>query len=329
MVSKTHPNEDIFSTEEIQQAYRQMLTIRRFEEKAGQAYTEGLIAGFCHLYIGQEAVAVGIKSTLQPGDQIITGYRCHGHHIVSGEKLTPIMAELFGKSIGVSKGKGGSMHLFNPQGDFYGGHGIVGAQSSLGTGMAFANKYLNNDNISAIFFGDGALNQGQLYESFNMARLWNLPALYIIENNKYAMGTSIERGCANSENLFYRGEGFMIPGEAIDGMNIFDIKRATITAVDYVRKNGPALLEMQTYRYKGHSMSDPAKYRTREEVDEYRKEHDPLLIVEDYCKQHDLIPAEWFIAIDQEIKNEVGQAYQEAKDAPEPDLSLLYTDVLC
>src|SRR5215468_11147773 len=256
--------------------YRDMLMIRRFEEKAGQLYGMGLIGGFCHLYIGQEAVVVGMQLTLQPGDQVITGYRDHGHMLACGMDPKGVMAELTGRRSGYSKGKGGSMHMFSAEKGFYGGHGIVGAQVPLGTGLAFANKYRGNDNVSLTYFGDGAANQGQVYESFNMAKLWHLPVVYVIENNQYGMGTSVSRASATT-NLSLRGLSFDIPGEQVDGMDVRAVKAAGEKAIQWARcGKGPIILEMLTYRYRGHSMSDPAKYRSKEEVDKIRTEHDPI-----------------------------------------------------
>ena len=265
-----------FSKEQELSAYRSMLAIRRFEEKAGQMYGMGLIGGFCHLYIGQEAVVVGMQMVLKEGDQVITGYRDHGHMLATGMKAKGVMAELTGRAHGYSKGKGGSMHMFSVEKGFYGGHGIVGAQVPLGTGLAFANHYRGNDNLSVTYFGDGAANQGQVYESFNMAELWKLPVIYVIENNRYAMGTSITRSSAEV-NLSRRGLSFNIPGDQVDGMDVRAVKAAGEKAAQWCRSGkGPYILEMLTYRYRGHSMSDPAKYRTREEVDEIRTHHDPI-----------------------------------------------------
>src|ERR1051326_5533057 len=264
-----------FTKQQELKALRDMLLIRRFEEKAGQLYGMGAIGGFCHLYIGQEAVVVGMQMALKKGDQIITGYRDHGHMLATGMEARGVMAELTGRRGGYSKGKGGSMHMFSMEKNFYGGHGIVGAQVSLGTGLAFANRYRGNDLVSVAYFGDGASNQGQVYESFNMAELWKLPVVYVIENNRYAMGTSVSRASAQI-NLSKRGASFNIPGEQVDGMDVRAVKAAGAKAVKWCRAgNGPYILEMLTYRYRGHSMSDPAKYRTREEVQKMRTEHDP------------------------------------------------------
>src|ERR1051326_796960 len=265
-----------FDKEQELKAYRDMLLIRRFEEKAGQMYGMGLIGGFCHLYIGQEAVVVGMQMTLKPGDKVITGYRDHGHMLAAGMDPKGVMAELTGRTHGYSKGKGGSMHMFSVANGFYGGHGIVGGQGPLGTGLAFANHYRGTDNVSLTYFGDGAANQGQVYESFNMAELWKLPVIYVIENNRYAMGTSVARSSAQPD-LFKRGASFNIPGSQVDGMDVRAVKAATEQALAWCRAGkGPIILEMLTYRYRGHSMSDPAKHRTKEEVDRMRTEHDPI-----------------------------------------------------
>src|SRR5580704_6500455 len=265
-----------FSKEQELTAFRHMLRIRRFEEKAGQLYGMGLIGGFCHLYIGEEAVVVGMQMVLKPGDQVITGYRDHGHMLACGMDPKGVMAELTGRRGGYSKGKGGSMHMFSVDKGFFGGHGIVGAMVPLGTGLAFANKYRGNDNVSLTYFGDGAANQGQVYESFNMAELWKLPVIFVIENNRYAMGTAVLRSSAQT-NLSMRGMSFDVPGEQVDGMDVRAVKAAGEKAVKWCREgNGPIILEMLTYRYRGHSMSDPAKYRPKEEVDKVRTEHDPI-----------------------------------------------------
>ncbi len=313
--------------DELLKYYREMLLIRRFEERAGQLYGMGLIGGFCHLYIGQEAIAVGIEAVRKKGDQVITGYRDHGQMLVCGMDPKEVMAELTGRSGGSSKGKGGSMHMFSPEADFYGGHGIVGAQVSLGTGLAFANKYRGNDHVSFSYFGDGAANQGQVYESFNMAQVWKLPAIYIIENNQYAMGTSIERASAETK-LHKRGISFQIPGEEVDGMNVLAVKEAAQRATAHARAGkGPYILEMKTYRYRGHSMSDPAKYRTREEVDEVRKNRDPIDNVEDMLEQRGWADEAALKAIDAEVKKIVAEAAEFARTSPEPDPSELWTDV--
>jgi pyruvate dehydrogenase E1 component alpha subunit len=307
--------------------YRQMLLIRRFEERAGQLYGMGLIGGFCHLYIGQEAIAVGVQSAKQPADQIITGYRDHGHMLAAGMDPRAVMAELTGRAAGVSRGKGGSMHMFSLEKGFYGGHGIVGAPASLGTGLAFANRYRNNGAVAFVYFGDGAANQGQVYESFNMAELWRLPAVYIIENNQYAMGTSIERSSSET-HLYRRGASFNIPGQEVDGMDVLAVREAALAAAEHARAGkGPFILEMKTYRYRGHSMSDPAKYRTREEVDEVRKHRDPIDHVQALLESDHLADDAALKAIDAEVKKIVADAAEYARTAPEPEPPELYTDV--
>jgi pyruvate dehydrogenase E1 component alpha subunit len=316
-----------FSKEQELSAYRTMLTIRRFEEKAGQMYGMGLIGGFCHLYIGQEAVVVGIQMTLKPGDQVITGYRDHGHMIATGMDLKGIMAELTGRAHGYSKGKGGSMHMFSVEKGFYGGHGIVAAQVPLGTGLGFADRYRGTDNLSVTYFGDGAANQGQVYESFNMASLWKLPVIYVIENNRYAMGTAITRSSAEV-NLSRRGLSFNIPGDQVDGMDVRAVNAAGEKAAQWCRSGkGPYILEMLTYRYRGHSMSDPAKYRTREEVDEIRTHHDPIDMARQRILEKKFANEEALKKIDAEIRDQVNQAAEFATHDPEPDPSELYTDV--
>jgi pyruvate dehydrogenase E1 component alpha subunit len=313
--------------EEELRAYRDMLLIRRFEEKAGQLYGMGLIGGFCHLYIGQEAVVVGMQMCLKPGDQVITGYRDHGHMLACGMEANGVMAELTGRRGGYSKGKGGSMHMFSVEKGFYGGHGIVGAQVSLGTGIAFANKYRGNGNVCLTYFGDGAANQGQVYESFNMAELWKLPVVYIVENNKYAMGTSVERSSAQRD-FSKRGVSFNIPGEQVDGMDVRAVKAAGEKAVTWCRDgNGPYILEMQTYRYRGHSMSDPAKYRTKDEVQKMRDERDPIeqvksrLLARGWASEDDLKK------VDADVRAIVTESAEFAQTSPEPDPSELWTDV--
>ncbi|MEP3073236.1 pyruvate dehydrogenase (acetyl-transferring) E1 component subunit alpha [Maricaulis sp.] len=314
--------------DELLQYYRDMLLMRRFEEKAGQLYGMGLIAGFCHLYIGQEAVVTGIQAALEEGDQVITGYRDHAHMLACGMDPNGVMAELTGREGGYSRGKGGSMHMFSREKQFYGGHGIVGAQVSLGTGLAFADRYKENKKVAVTYFGDGAANQGQVYESFNMAKLWDLPVIYVIENNQYAMGTAVKR--ASSETALHkRGLSFGIPGEEVDGMDVEAVKAAAAKAVKHARDgNGPYILEMKTYRYRGHSMSDPAKYRTREEVDDIRSHHDPIDLVKKRLIEGKHATEEELKEIDKEVKKVVNDAAQFAKDSPEPDPSELYTDVL-
>jgi pyruvate dehydrogenase E1 component alpha subunit len=307
--------------------YRSMLLIRRFEERAGQLYGMGLIGGFCHLYIGQEAIAVGMHAAQQPGDQVITGYREHGHMLAAGMEPRAVMAELTGRAAGVSKGKGGSMHMFSVAAGFYGGHGIVGAQVSLGTGLALANRYRDDGAVAFVYFGDGAANQGQVYESFNMAELWRLPVVYVIENNQYAMGTSVERSSSET-HLFRRGVSFNIPGEEVDGMDVSAVREAGLKAAAHARSGeGPYILEMKTYRYRGHSMSDPAKYRTREEVDEVRKTRDPIDHLRERLEAEGLIDEAAARAMDAEVKAIIADAAEFARTAPEPDPSELMTDI--
>jgi len=316
------------SKEELLEYYRQMLLIRRFEERAGQLYGLGLIGGFCHLYIGQEAVAVGLQSALTPGkDSVITGYRDHGHMLAYGIDPKVIMAELTGRAAGISKGKGGSMHMFSVEHKFYGGHGIVGAQVSLGTGLAFRHKYEGDGGVCLAYFGDGAANQGQVYESFNMAELWKLPIIFVIENNQYAMGTSVNRSSAEDQ-LYKRGDSFRIPGLQVDGMDVLAVRGAAETALKWVRAGkGPILLELKTYRYRGHSMSDPAKYRSREEVQAVRDKSDPIEHARKELEAMGAGEAD-LKAIDTEIKRIVVEAADFAEQAPEPDPAELYTDVL-
>lgn len=316
------------SPEELITYYKDMLMMRRFEEKAGQMYGMGLIGGFCHLYIGQEAVVTGIQAALKEGDGIITSYRDHAHMLAC--KIDPklILAELTGRITGISKGKGGSMHMFSVEHGFYGGHGIVAAQVPIGAGLAFANKYRGNDNVSVTYFGDGAVNQGQVYESFNMARLWNLPVIFVIENNQYAMGTSLARASSEVE-LFRRGESFKIEGEAVDGMDVLAVREAAERAVAKCRAGeGPVLLEMKTYRYRGHSMSDPAKYRSKEEVSKMRAEFDPIDQVKKRILDGKILSEDELKAMDKEIKAVVSEAAEYAQTSPEPDPSELYTDIL-
>ena len=316
-----------FTKDQELSAYETMLTIRRFEEKAGQMYGMGLIGGFCHLYIGQEAVVVGMQMAQKEGDQVITGYRDHGHMIACGMEAKGVMAELTGRSHGYSRGKGGSMHMFSKEKGFYGGHGIVGAQVSLGTGLAFANHYRGNDNLSVVYFGDGAANQGQVYESFNMAVLWKLPVIYIIENNRYAMGTSVNRASAQTD-FSKRGTSFNIPGEQVDGMDVRAVKAAADKAAAWCREGkGPYILEMLTYRYRGHSMSDPAKYRTREEVDKVRNAHDPIDMVRARLLEKKFATEDSLKKIDASVRDLINQAAEFATHDPEPDVSELYTDI--
>jgi pyruvate dehydrogenase E1 component alpha subunit len=316
------------SDDQLLKFYEQMLLIRRFEERAGQLYGLGYIGGFCHLYIGQEAVAVGIQSALDPAkDSVITGYRDHGHMLAYGIDPKVIMAELTGRAAGISRGKGGSMHMFSVDHGFYGGHGIVGAQVSLGTGLAFGHKYREDGGVCVAYFGDGAANQGQVYESFNMASLWKLPIVFVIENNGYAMGTAVKRSSAETD-FYRRGTAFRIPGMDVNGMDVLEVRSATEIALDFVRKgNGPVLMELNTYRYRGHSMSDPAKYRTREEVQEVREHRDPI----DHAKTELLergITEERLKELEKQVRTVVVAAADFAENSPEPEASELYTDVL-
>ncbi len=308
--------------------YREMLLVRRFEEKAGQLYGMGLIAGFCHLYIGQEAVVVGMHAAAGAADSVVTSYRDHGHMLTCGMDPKGVMAELAGRAGGYSRGKGGSMHMFSHEQRFYGGHGIVGAQVPIGTGLAFAHKYRGDGGVSHVFLGDGAINQGQVYESFNMASLWALPAVYVIENNKYAMGTSVERSAAGTE-LFRRGIAYGIPGEAVDGMDVLAVREAAVRALAHARAgDGPYILEMKTYRYRGHSMSDPAKYRTKEEVSRMREQHDPIDTLKVRLLAEGIVDEAALKDIDREVKAVVGEAADFAQASPEPDAAELWTDVL-
>ena len=316
------------SDEELLKFYEQMLLIRRFEEKAGQLYGLGLIGGFCHLYIGQEAVAVGLQSALDSEkDSVITGYRDHGHMLAYGIDPNVIMAELTGRGAGISKGKGGSMHMFSVDHKFYGGHGIVGAQVPLGAGLAFAHKYREDGGVCMAYFGDGASNQGQVYEAFNMAALWNLPIVFVVENNGYAMGTAVKRGSAET-HFYRRGTAFRIPGMDVNGMDVLEVRAAAEVALAHVRAGkGPVLMELHTYRYRGHSMSDPAKYRTREEVQEMREKHDPI----DAAKAELIkrgVAEDRLKELEKQIRAKVNQSADFAENSPEPDMSELYTDVL-
>ena len=324
---KRTPKKNLPPADELLAYYKDMLLIRRFEEKAGQLYGMGLIGGFCHLYIGQEAVVVGLQSNTKEGDQVVTSYRDHGHMLACGMDAGGVMAELTGREGGYSRGKGGSMHMFSAEKHFYGGHGIVGAQVPIGAGLAFANKYRGNDNVSFAYFGDGAANQGQVYETFNMAALWGLPCIFVIENNQYAMGTAQQRS-TSSPAIYSRGEAFGIPGEEVDGMDVLAVKDAGARAVQHCRAGqGPYILEVKTYRYRGHSMSDPAKYRTREEVSKMREERDPIdglraLIMDNKLADEDAIKA-----IDKDVKAVVNDAAKFAQESPEPAESELWTDV--
>ncbi len=324
---KTRRADPGLTPDRLEAAYRQMLLIRRFEEKAGQLYGMGQIGGFCHLYIGQEAVVVGVQMALGEGDQVITSYRDHGHMLATGMEPRGVMAELTGRAAGYSRGKGGSMHMFSREKNFFGGHGIVGAQVSLGTGLAFANRYRNNAQVAVTYMGEGAANQGQVYESFNLAALMKLPCLYVIENNRYGMGTSVERATA-SRNLSQNGSPWGIPGKQVDGMNVQSVHAAAAEAVAHCRAGeGPYILEMLTYRYRGHSMSDPAKYRTREEVQAMREQHDAI----EQARQALLAAGrseDQLKAIENEAKRIAQDAADFAVTAPEPDAAELWTDVL-
>jgi pyruvate dehydrogenase E1 component alpha subunit len=327
LAAKKAPEKSNVSKDELLKFYREMLLIRRFEEKAGQLYGMGLIGGFCHLYIGQEAVVVGLEACAKEGDKRITSYRDHGHMLACGMEANGVMAELTGRSGGYSKGKGGSMHMFSREKHFYGGHGIVGAQVPLGAGLAFADKYKGNDNVTFTYFGDGAANQGQVYETYNMAKLWSLPVVFVIENNHYAMGTSQVRS-TTSETLFGRGLAYGIPGEQVDGMDVLAVKEAGAKAVAHCRAGkGPYILEMMTYRYRGHSMSDPAKYRTREEVEKMKSEKDAIEHVRDLLLSAGLSSDEELKAIDKSIKDVVNASVEFAKASPEPALAELWTDI--
>ncbi|MBL26576.1 MAG: pyruvate dehydrogenase (acetyl-transferring) E1 component subunit alpha [Rhodospirillaceae bacterium] len=316
------------SAEELLTYYRQMLLVRRFEERAGQMYGMGLIGGFCHLYIGQEAVVVGMEHAIDKDDAMITGYRCHAHAVTRGVDPKAVLSELTGRAAGISQGKGGSMHMFSPENGFYGGHGIVGAQVSLGTGIAFGMKYKKTDRVCVTYYGDGAANQGQVYESFNMAALWKLPVIYVVENNQYGMGTSVKRASASVE-LYRHGESLGIPGVQVDGMDVLAVKQAGDEAVKQARAGeGPVVLEMLTYRYRGHSMSDPGKYRTREEVQKMRTERDPINQLRERILSEKAADEAALKDIDREIKEIINEAAEFAQSAPEPDAAELYTDVV-
>jgi len=314
--------------EKLLSLFREMLLIRRFEEKAGQLYGMGLIGGFCHLYIGQEAVVTGIQAAAQKNDAVITTYRDHAHMLACGMDPKGIMAELTGRSGGFSKGKGGSMHMFSVEKQFFGGHGIVGANVPLGTGMAFAQKYKGTNAITMTYFGDGASNQGQVYESFNMASLWQLPVIFIIENNEYAMGTSTKRHAADT-HLYKRGEAFGIPGIQVNGMDVLEVYEASKKVIEHVRSGkGPYLMEVKTYRYRGHSMSDPAKYRTKEEVEDYKENRDPINQFRKYLEKEGVGSEAVFKKIEDEVKALVNDAAEYAKESPEPAATELWTDIL-
>lgn len=314
--------------EEIQKYYRDMLLIRRFEEKAGQIYGMGLIGGFCHLYIGQEAVVVGMQSAINDDDAVITSYRDHGHMLACGMDPKGVMAELTGREGGYSRGKGGSMHMFSKEKNFYGGHGIVGACVPLGTGLAFSQRYKDTKDVTLCYMGDGTVNQGQVYESFNMAELWSLPVVYVIENNEYAMGTSVKRASAQTE-LYRRGESFNVPGEQVDGMDVFAVAEAGRKAVEWARSGkGPYILEMKTYRYRGHSMSDPAKYRSKEEVNKKRADSDPIERVREKLLNEKIYSEDELKEIDKNVKSTVAQAVEFAQESPEPHPDELMTDIV-
>lgn len=316
-----------YTKKELLHLYEEMLKIRRFEEKAGQLYGMGYIGGFCHLYIGQEAVAVGMLAASEEGDSVITTYRDHGLMVASGSDMDSIMGELMGRENGCSKGKGGSMHMFDLEKGFYGGHGIVGAPVPLGTGIAFSQKYLNTGKICMTFFGDGAANQGQVYEAFNMASLWNLPVLFVIENNEYAMGTSVVRSSSTTE-LYRRGEAFGIAGEVADGMDVFEVMRHAERAMEYVRSGkGPMVLELKTYRYRGHSMSDPAKYRSKEEVSDMKENRDPIDSMKAYIANETAVQEDELKAIDKRVRDKIAQVVDRCKESAEPDEDQLWTDV--
>jgi pyruvate dehydrogenase E1 component alpha subunit len=315
------------NSESLKKLYHDMLLIRRFEERAGQLYGMGLIGGFCHLYIGQEAVVVGLMGAAKQGDQQITAYRDHGHMLAQGVDPKSVMAELTGRSTGLSRGKGGSMHMFSSEKKFYGGHGIVGAQVPIGTGLAFANKYRGNNAVTLTYFGDGAANQGQVYESFNMAELWKLPVIYVIENNEYAMGTSVARSSAVAD-FSKRGASFAIPGVKVDGMDVEAVQQAGEEAMEHCRSGkGPIILEMKTYRYRGHSMSDPAKYRSREEVTEMREKRDPIDSFGKKLLARGVVNEEDLKQMDAEVKRVVVAAAEFATESPEPGVAELYTDI--
>jgi pyruvate dehydrogenase E1 component alpha subunit len=327
VVAKKAPEKSNVSKDDLLKYYREMLLIRRFEEKAGQLYGMGLIGGFCHLYIGQEAVVVGLEACTKPGDKRLTSYRDHGHMLACGMSANGVMAELTGREGGYSKGKGGSMHMFSKEKHFYGGHGSVGAQVPLGAGLAMSDWYKGNDNVTFTYFGDGAANQGQVYETYNMAELWKLPVIFVIENNGYAMGTSMKRS-TKSTTFFGRGAAYGIEGEQVDGMDVLAVKAAGEKAVAHCRAGkGPYILEMMTYRYRGHSMSDPAKYRTREEVEKIKQEKDCIEHVRDLLTQGGLASEEELKAIDKDIKEIVNASAEFAKESPEPALSELWTDI--
>ncbi|MCX7337792.1 MAG: pyruvate dehydrogenase (acetyl-transferring) E1 component subunit alpha [Alphaproteobacteria bacterium] len=317
-----------FTQDSLLKAYYTMVLIRRFEEKAGQLYGMGLIGGFCHLYIGQEAVVVGLQSAMQPQDTVITSYRDHGHMLACDMDPRGVMAELTGRMGGYSHGKGGSMHMFSREKNFFGGHGIVAAQVSLGTGLGFAHQYKADNGVCMTYFGDGAVNQGQVYESFNMAALWKLPVVYVLEDNQYGMGTSTHRASASTE-FHLRGEAYGIPGRVVDGMDIFDVREAGDWATDHARSGkGPVLLHVKTYRYRGHSMSDPAKYRTKEEVDNVKEHFDPIDRLRTFILSNKIADEGQLKVFDKQIKDILAETVEFAQNSPEPDPVELYTDIL-
>ncbi len=325
------PNIEKISPQLAVSLFKQMLEIRRFEERAGQIYGLGEIGGFCHLYVGQEAVVVGVKSAMQEQDSMITGYREHGHMIACGIEPKKIMAELTGRASGTSKGKGGSMHMFAPEKGFYGGHGIVGAQVPIGTGIALRHQYENTNGVCVTFFGDGAANQGQVYEAFNIAALWKLPVLYIIENNRYGMGTSVQRAAAGTtqdgHRLWARGRAYGILGQEVDGMDVIAVRQAVAVALKHCRKKGPFIIEMETYRYRGHSMSDPAKYRTKEEVQDMREKHDAIEKIRAKLLKEKWASEEQIKAIEKEVREKMKNAAEFALEQPLPDEAQLFTDI--
>ena len=315
-----------YSKEVLLHWFEQMLLMRKFEEKASQLYMQQKFRGFCHLYIGQEAVATGIEHAIRPDDYVITAYRDHGPALARGVSANACMAELFGKATGCSKGKGGSMHFFSKEKNFLGGHGIVGGQIPLGAGVAFGCKYQGNDRLCICMMGDGAVRQGSFHETFNLAMLWKLPVIFIIENNNYAMGTSVER-TSNVTDLYKLGLSYDMPSKPVDGMNVVTVYEEMKEAVAHVRAGkGPMLIEMKTYRYKGHSMSDPAKYRTREELNKYR-DKDPIANLKLYIDEHKAATDEELNKIDAKIKKIVAESVEFAEESPYPDPSALYEDV--
>lgn len=315
-----------FTKETYLQWYKEMVLMRKFEERAGQLYGMQKIKGFCHLYIGQEAVVAGAITALKPEDNMITAYRDHAHAIAKGTSARAVMAELYGKETGCSKGKGGSMHMFDAKHRFFGGHGIVGGQIPLGAGIAFADQYKGTKNVTVCYMGDGAVRQGALHEAFNMAMLWKLPVIFVIENNAYAMGTSVER-TSNVTELYKLGLSYNMPAEPVDGMSCESVHEAMEKAADHARSGkGPYLLEMNTYRYKGHSMSDPAKYRSKEEVEEY-KAKDPIEQVLKVILDKKFASQQEIDAITEEVKRVVEDSVQFAEESAYPDPSELYKDV--